>query len=486
MIKRRSGIIHTMYGAQHLVQGRTVRILRHILITGVIAVLLSNNLYLAEAAEADSPKIITLSDAWELAAKHNNNLKIAEEEVKYADGQVREAWSAALPNISASGQYQRNLETPVFYITMTDPNTGQEATQSFKMGDENAYAGVLQVQQPLWLAGKIGLGLKAAKLYRELSHESLRSTGVGLRYQVAHDFFGVMLAKEMLEVVKENFDLTKQHADRVHRLYEQGQVSEYDVIRTDVQVANLQPSVLEAENQLQLAENALKNLLGINLNDAVEFRGELEPLDFDRITADDAYQAALRQRPEQAMINLQRQLNNIQYRAETRNIYWPNLFLSANATWQTQAPDFQFSDYEWNRSISAYLQVSIPLFDGFKTDARKQQVRAQGRQIMHQEIQFHDGLRLELQAILDNINTAEERLSAQQQTVNQAQRGLDIAEVRYENGFSTLLEVMDAQLALQMAKTEYLKAVYDQRVAIFALEGALGRIGLTPKETEDN
>ena len=435
---------------------------------------------------AESPMIITLEDAWELATKYNKDLQIAQEQVTVADGQVREAWSAALPNLSASGQYQRNLETPVFYISMTDPNTGQEETQTFKMGEDNAYAGVLTVEQPLWLAGKIGLGLKAAKLYRNLSEESLRSAGVNLRYQVANSFYGVLLARALVEVAQESYDLTLKHKNRVHRLFEQGQVSEYDVIRADVQAANQQPGVIEAENQLALAENALKSLLGIDLNDEVVFEGKLAAIERAPLPADEAYRIAMRNRPEQQMINLQRQLNSVQLTAESRNIYWPNFFLSADATWQTQSGDFEFQDYEWNRSVSAYLRVSIPLFDGFRTKARKQEVRAQGRQLLHQEIQFHDGLRLELQQILDTIQTAEERLQAQQQTVEQAERGLEIAEVRYESGISTLLEILDAQLALRVAKTEYSKSVYDQRIAIFSLERALGQLGLTPEETKDN
>jgi outer membrane protein len=439
-------------------------------------------------AEVDTtkvaPQVVTLEGAWSLAAKYNQDLQIAQQQVVVADGKVREAWAGALPNVSASGQYQRNIESPVFYISMTD-TSGNSFTQAFKIGEKNAYTGVLSVQQPLWLAGKIGLGLKAAKLYRHLSQETLRAQGVQLRYQVANDFYGVLLTKSLLDVARESYDLSVKHATQVHSLYDQGQVSEYDVIRADVAAANQQPQVLQAENQLHLAENALKSLLGLNLNSDVEFSGELVPIERESPATSSVYDIALVNRPEQQSIDLQKQLNKVQYTAESRNVYWPNLYLSAAATWQTEAPDFRVDDYQWNRSISASLQVSIPLFDGFATSARKQQVRAQGREIMNQQIQFKDGLKLEIQGIIDNIQTANERLDAQKKTVAQAERGLKIAEVRYENGISTLLEVLDAQLALSVAKTEYLKSVYNQRIAFFALDRAEGRLGLTPEDTKE-
>jgi outer membrane protein len=426
-----------------------------------------------KADTSDSPQIITLDMAWELAAQHNKELQIAQEEVIRADGKVKEAWSAALPILSASGEYTRNIESPVFYVTMGG------ITQTLKIGTANSYTGVFAVQQPLWLAGKIGLGLKAAKLYRNLSTEALRSTGINLKYQVAENFYGVLLSRAMYNVIKDTYEQTMRHTTLVHSLYEQGQVSEYDMIRADVQAANLRPQVLEMENTVSLAEKALKSLLGINLDTKVEFQGELTPIVFGAPTIDEAYHTAIQRRPEQEIFNVQKALNGIQYTVETRGIYWPNFFLSANVMWQTESEDFSISDYQWNRSTTASLQVSIPLFDGFASKARRQQIKAQTREINHQESQFHDGLRLQLQAALDAIASAQERLQAQEQTVGQAQRGLDIAEVRYQNGISTQLEVMDAQLALQTARTEYLKAVYDQRIAVFDLERAIGQPGLT-------
>jgi len=426
-----------------------------------------------KAAEGDTPQIITLDVAWELATQHNKELQIAQEEVIRADGKVKEAWSAALPNFSASGQYTRNIESPVFYITMGG------ATQTLKMGAANAYDAVLAVQQPLWLAGKIGLGLRAAKLYRNLSTEALRSTGINLKYQVAENFYGVLLTRAVYNVIKDTYEQTLKHTALVHNLYEQGQVSEYDMIRADVQAANLRPQVLEMENGVLLAEKALKSLLGIDLDTKVEFQGELVPMLWGVPSIDYAYQMAIQRRPEQEIFNVQKALNGIQYTVETRGIYWPNFFLTANVMWQTQSEDYAVSDYEWNRSTTANLQVSIPLFDGFASKARKQQIKAEAREIHHQESQFHDGLRLQIQAALDDFASAQERMKAQEQTVGQAQRGFEIAEVRYQNGISTQLEVMDAQLALQTARTEYLKAVYDQRMAVFALERALGEKGLT-------
>lgn len=456
-----------------------------IILTWCVGLLICSGYSYAQTP-SESPRIITLETAWELAAEHNKDLQIAQENVTVADGQVREAWSAALPTLSASGQYQRSFEPSVFYITSIDPDNGQETTQALKIGNDNAYTGILQVQQPLWVAGKIGLGLKAARLYRKVSQEALKSSGIDLRYYVAQDFFGILLTNALYKVTEESFELSKQHAQQVHSLFEQGLVSEYDVLRADVQVANQEPNLIQVRNQVKLAEIAMKSRLGIDLDSEVEFQGELIPIDIEPLSVDQAYRSALEHHPGQEILNLQKQLNQIQYTAQNRNLYWPNFYLSADATWQTQASDYDIGDYSWNRSVSAYLQVSIPLFDGLKTKAQKQQVRAKGRQLLHQEMQFHDGLRLQLQAILDDIRTAQERLNAQEQTVDQADRAMEIAEVRYQSGISTLLEVMDAQLALQMAKTEYLQAVYDQRIAIFALERALGQLGLTPKEPEDN
>ncbi len=88
---------------------------------------------------------------------------------------------------------------------------------------------------------------------------------------------------------------------------------------------------------------------------------------------------------------------------------------------------------------------------------------------------FKDNLKIEIKFILLNINEAEKRIQVQQHAISQAERALFMAERRYKEGVGTQLELGDALLALNITKTNYVQAVYDQKVALAELNKATGR-----------
>ncbi|NVM02670.1 MAG: TolC family protein, partial [Candidatus Helarchaeota archaeon] len=94
--------------------------------------------------------VLTLETSLEIAKKMNRDILIAQEETKKAGGRVREAWSGALPQISMSTVYNRNILKPAFFLTIEDE------TQKIEIGRDNSYQNVLSFNQPLWLGGKIG------------------------------------------------------------------------------------------------------------------------------------------------------------------------------------------------------------------------------------------------------------------------------------------------------------------------------------------
>ena len=124
------------------------------------------------------------NDAWQLALEQNRMLLQSREEVIKSRQQVREAYSAAMPTLSAVGLYTRNIEVPVFYISMPD-ESGKLTTQPIEMGMENSYRGMLELQQPIYVAGKIGLALRVAKSYLQFSKTIETQTLQNLRLGLA-------------------------------------------------------------------------------------------------------------------------------------------------------------------------------------------------------------------------------------------------------------------------------------------------------------
>ncbi len=420
-----------------------------------------------------SPRRLDWNGAWQLALEQNRGLLSSREEITKARAQVREAYGIAMPSISASGQYARNFELPVFFTKITD-ETGHSSLLRFEMGLENTYSGALALTQPIYVAGKIGLALRIAKSYLQLSKTVEKQTLQDLRLGLAQSYFGTMLAEELVGVQRQALEQARKHRDRTRLLFEQGTVSEYDKIRAEVGAANWEPEVLAADNNYRQALLQLQLLLGLSGQDSIEFVGTFDTGRTPPEPLDEAVQRALTQRPEVEALGHQRMIQRRLLAIERRNLYWPSLYGSASVTWQAQAEDFRFSNYDWIRSTAAGVALSIPLFNGFATPARIQQVQSDLRHLDYQESDLRQAVHNQVESACNELNRALKALEVQEQNLAQAEKGYGIAQVRYDNGLSTQLELLDAELQVNMARANRVRALYDLTVARFALARAAG------------
>ena len=152
----------------------------------------------------------------------------------------------------------------------------------------------------------------------------------------------------------------------------------------------------------------------------------------------------------------------------------PSISLNANYLLQGQSNDFQFDSNERNASLATTLNVKFNLFDGFETAAKIQKAQAELDQVRDQREQLSSAIGIEILQARQRMKEALERIEAQQKSVQQAEKAHAIAEVRYQQGVGTQLELFDARLALNRIKTAYLRAIYDYNIAVFAWQKAVG------------
>jgi len=405
---------------------------------------------------------LTWEEAWEIARVQNPTLKSAQMDLVTAHEQVNEALAGALPQVSLAGVYTRNIEVPVFFFD----------TMAIKIGLKNTYVGMAEVRQPLWVAGKVGVALKAAKSYLGQTEASVEQTRQSVYVALAQTFYGTILARELVNTTQTALERATQHRDRARLMYEQGVVSEYDKIRAEVQVANLEPPVLEVRKQYALSLAALRRLLNLPPGDTLIIAGSLD-LEDTTLSPVNAEQAIERRAELQALRHargMQKQLLSL----AQRDLYLPSVYASANWQTQTQAEDFAFKNYSWYRSAAAMLQVSLPLFDGFRTPSRVKQYRAALRRLDYAEEDLRAAIRMEVEESQRELERAILTVAVHEQNVREAQRGYDIARVRYESGVGTQLELLDSEFQIDQARVARLKALYDAKIARIQLRRALG------------
>lgn len=418
--------------------------------------------------------------AWALALEANEDHQAARLEREQANLQVLEAYSYAMPTLNLDGTLNHYFEIPSNPVTMPGElnfaNPGQPFTTTFAFAQENTMMASAQLTQPLWLAGKVGLGVRIAKNYREISELGVDVSEQDLRVRLTESFYGVLIANESVDVARMALAQAERHRDRVQHLFDEGMVSEYDLIRARVAVSNLQPQVDEAEMMRALAERGLKNLLAVDLEREIVVDGELEDVilgpDMDFA---DASQRALDQRLELRQLELQRALYEDQQVVEARSWLWPNFL--AGLRWETQAQSnkFDFPDQQFFNGLSAQLIVNIPLFDGLASHRRSQIAEVNIRNTRLQESQLRRGIELQTFQARKGFELAATKLQSALAGRAEAERGHEIAQTRYAEGVGTQLEVLDAQLQLNQSRINVLQAQYDQIVARARYDRAIGR-----------
>lgn len=413
---------------------------------------------------------LTMDEAINLALEKNSELKIAKLEVEKSEQKLREARSGLFPKLDLSGQYQRYINKPVIFLP-----PGSPFGKTLEIGSDNSYLAAAQLSLPLFalpLYEGIGLASDALQI-AEQNYLSVKNKIVG---DVKKSFLAVILTRETKDVMQQSLKNAEDNFENIKRLNAAGTLSDYDVLRAEVQVENLKPVVLQMENNYKLSLEALKVAIGLDANQNIDVVGDMEFDENYKIpNEDEIIDELLKNNPQLAILEKQVMLNDRNVSLE-QAAYFPSLAGFGNYQYQTQANDFKFSDYRWVKTFVLGLQLQIPIFNGFKTQSRVNQAEIGLNQAIEQKRNLTEAIKTQALSILYRVQQAAIRIQGQNKTVRTAQEGYEIAKRRLENNVGTQLEVNDAELALRQAKLNRLQAIYDFKIAEADLETVLGRI----------
>lgn len=423
------------------------------------------------AQEKISPMVLSLNDAINIALEKNWDIKLSEKDIFKAEEQISEAYANAFPRIDFNGRYVRNVKLPVLFIPPNTPFNPSDQTQTFALGADNAYDATISLSQVLY-SQKVNTAIQVANEYSNLSKEGNRATKNDVVLNVKKAFYNVLLMKELVKVSKQGTDVARANYDNVAALYKQGVASEYDFLRAEVLLANSQPLLIQTENSLELAKNYLKNLLALDIKTPVEVKGEFEFSELPSTTIETSSEIALDVHPLIKQLEIQESLLDKNITIQKAD-YYPTLAAFGQYSFQSQDNTFKFKDYLWAKSFMVGLNLSYTLFDGFSRGARIEQAIIDKDKVGLNLRKLEEGLKIKIMQTRMTMNEAKKRISAQEKSLEQADKAMKIAQTRYKSGVGTQLEIIDTQAAVTIARTNYAQAIYDYLVAKAEWENAV-------------
>lgn len=409
---------------------------------------------------------LSLERAIGLSLEQNEEVRIASEMVNQRKANVREVRSGILPSLTGGFNYTRNIRLPVIFFD--SPGGLQQIT----IGEENAYNFNLTLEQDIDVFGRVPRAISAANLYSDIGSEDLQRVESEVVFDVKEKYYGVILARELRDVAGMSLEQAEANLKQVESMVREGTRSRFDLLRARVEVANRKPELIRARNEVELAESRLRRVLGLPLEGEIDLTDELVMLPFE-MTVEEGTGLALDRRPEIRSIEMEEEMGEVEVDLAWLD-YFPSLSLESRYTIQGQTEQsFPESD-EFARSWNASIGMTLPIFDGLRTSGKINQARAQLSMTRYEKKKIEEEIRLEVIEAFQELESAKEEILSQRANVDEAEEAYRLSTIRFANGLTTQLEVNDVELALNLARTNYIQSLYHYNVALASVERAIG------------
>lgn len=472
----------------------------------VVFVLISTTLIFAQVQNKEliTDTELTLEDAIKVAVANNPQVNRALLSVKDADELVGIAYSEVYPNINSSMNYTRNIEIPVSYLParIFDENAPEGQLIGVPFGTDNNWQGGFSVTQNIF-RGEVFVGLSTSEIFKTVQQENLRATTQQIITQTRIAYYQVLVAKEQLRLQQAQINRLEQNLKDNQARQEAGLVDEYAVLQLEVQLSNQRPQLIEAEYAVDEAYRDLKVAMGIPLeldfkvtgdlnsfdivaksttsseNEYIKKIDQMNPFVYEKREAD--WPGLIDHRGDIRVLDARLDLNEKEIQA-VKSRFLPTITATYNLQWsaaQAGTPAFFQNpppNEEANKFQTLAINVSLPLFEGFKRVADVQRAQIARKDIEEQIRASELAAENEIASAAEDLNKAFETSEARKQALAQAEEGYQRAMKRLESGIGSQIEVTEAEVQVRQAEVNYALMVFEYLAAKAQYDLATGQV----------
>lgn len=416
------------------------------------------------------PVKMSRKECIDIALQDNPTVKIADLEVKKVDYAKKETLAAIFPAIDFTGAYQRSIELQTIRMDLG----GQ--SQSIKMGSDNTWNLGFSASMPL-IAPTLWKAIDISDTQILSSLEDARASRLDLMNQVNKAYYALMLAEASKKVIQQNYDVAIFNADIYQKQFDNGTASEYDVLRSSVQVKNIEPELLQADIALKQCQLQLKLLMGISTEIEILPDIQLDELSDEMWAIPSDFEPSLQDNTSLRSIEIQKSILN--KNVALKKFAWiPTLGVSYSLSWTSLSNGSPFRNQQFNPYSYVGLALSVPIFSGGSKYFGLKQAQVQLKEIDLQKDYLINSLNMQVSLAIDNMNREAAQIDTSKEGVKQAAKAYDIMQKSFEIGAASYLELRDAELANTSAQLVYLQAIYNYLVSASELDLLLGKENL--------
>ena len=385
---------------------------------------------------------------------------------------VKGSYSSIMPSIRFSGSMNESR-----FPTQTggyNQTTGEITLD--KISSQTSASSTLSLSQNIYDGGVWWNTIRQAKNSYKVAEEFNRQVMTNIIRNVHSAYFNYLKASQLLDVARSNLMSSQQQLALAQQKYELGSAKKTDLLKAEVRFGQARVDVVNNDAFLQSAYLTLKNALGLIGSDQ-DFTVEDVETPLDMIPEfETGFELVQKYNP--SVKAKQYQVTGAELGEKiAKGSRLP--IISANASMSGTADDIGdavSNSYNDQKRMNTGLSISIPIFSGNSISTRIQKAKiAVDKQESEYLTQLQD-LSVQLQGYLDQLNNYKEIIPINETVLVSAEEDLKLARVRYSQGSTTILEVLDAQVSVVSARSSLIRTKYDAYIQQANLKALLGTL----------
>jgi outer membrane protein len=417
---------------------------------------------------AQEKRHLTLEESLKIGLENSKTLHSSKLKIVSAEAQLSLANAAGLPSLALGATYTRLSSVDPYNITI--PGMGS-FTVSPSILDN--YTAKLSLQQPLFTGFKISSNYDMANNNSLAAKQDYSKDEQEVIYNVKNAYWSLFLAGKVKEAIDENVQQMKAHLDDIQNFFKQGLATKNEVLKVEVQLSEAQLSQIDARNSVKIATVNLDNVISIPLTTDIEVEKDPRIENENIEDIDLLISKAMKNRPDlkSLQFKLEASKNGI---AVAQSGWYPQIVLAGEYDYAKPNSRVLPVENKFNGTWAVSVGLNYSLWDWGTTKSQTTQAESQYEQTKDSFNTLKDAVTLDVTQTYYNLIKAKEKVLVTEQTVSQAEENYRVTEEKFRQGLTLNSELLDAEVALVQAKTNYAQSIADYELAKAQIEKSTG------------
>ena len=416
---------------------------------------------------AQEEKTLTLDESIRIGLENSNMLHSSKMKVNYANARLSEINTNMLPSLKFTAAYTRF--SPITPFILATPF----GTFNISPSILDYYNLKLTLQQPLFTGFRLSSSSNIAEYNYKATEESYNKDKQDLIYNIKNAFWNLFKAKKVKEVTDQNVEQVKAHLTNVKNFYEQGLSTKNDLLKVQVQLSESELRQIDAKNAVKLAKINLFNVIGVALTTNSEIPDSVD-IETNAVDDLDSYvEKALDNRPELKAMQYNIKAGEATVTLAESNWY-PQIYLGGNYYYSKPNQRIFPAENKFKDTWDVGVSVQVDLWNWGSTVDKTDQAKAQLEEAKDSYKMVKDNIVLEVNSNYLKLEQSKDKIAVAEESVSQAKENYRVTDETFKKGLALNSDLLDSEVALLQANTNYIQALVDYELAKARLAKSVG------------